>query len=599
MELTQNAIWILYHAEERKNYTPILQVMYAEHMQNMLFKIEISDGTYKTYCIISSNLYNTVNSKVLPHSIIQLLQYSILYIQSIPALLVKDLKFIKLLPHIIGNPKLYLHSNQALTHNSPSSTTTKKFEILRNGGMRLNKSSHKSLQPVIPQIKSKLDNKEMNYTPIPSLIQSNQDWVIKARIYFKTRLFDNFLPRSNGKMFQICILDKWGETECRFSDKCVELYDRLEVGKVYTFSHGVVSTGKYTHIAMGLNIYITFKHTSDIRIQPDDPSIPSIRYSFTKILNLHSMNQCIVDILAVIVNISNLITFTNQAKETKFRFITVMDDSESCIQIKIWNETAEMDIFNSLPSNSRTMILLKNARVNLYHTSKQLSVFQVTDILLNPIIPEASTLSNWIHKKKFRMQGLDLTYKDLPCIPSTLYDIKHTWSTKLLNNSPKVIFILHICIGYIKDYEKFDLIHETCSQSDCRRRLIIGTGQKYYCLKCRKYYEECEYSYGISCKIYDNSDCVYAMAYNNAGEVIYGMTANEFNFLEIQDDPEDYREVLTRGKNKYYMAHVAVCKREDRLSYVIEKLSDVDPAQTLGFYTAELMDIIQEYHIYT
>jgi replication factor A1 len=398
-------------------------------------------------------------------------------------------------------------------------------------------------------------------------------------------------------MFQICILDRHGEIECSFLNESVEMYEKLEVGKVYTFSGGYVYPGRYTHAIQGTNTYISFKKMPDIKPQPDDPSIPSVRYFFTKIIDLHSMNDKIIDVIGIIAYISPLISFYNKDnKETKLRTITIMDNTESCIEVKIWNQIAELERFDNLSTLGDTILVLKNARVKQYNQSRQLSVFQVTDILINPNLPEVATLIEWVDHKKRRLAQLDLVYKNSVCIPSTLYDIKHSWKDRMAEGY-KYVFVVNICVKFVRDFDKFDCIYETCPKDYCRRKLIIGTNSQYYCLKCRKHYENCGFSYGISCKIIDNSDSVYAVGYNELGESLYGMTANEFKFLESQDSPQDYRDILSRAKDKYFTAHLSVTKLQGKLSFVIDKLSTMDHNQSLSFYISELKDILKEYNI--
>lgn len=612
MELTTNAIWALHNVEQLREYQPVVQVLRVECMRNRFHRMKISDGFYENNCIVSSNLYNTVTQKVKDYTLIKLEEFCINYVQNIPILLLRHFSVTR--PHAatIGNPKPYIH-RPIHTNSSLDAKTTKKFEIARNGSMKLSTHSLNYSSPTVPQLLPESINplpssntiQPIQYTPIQSLVEYNNTWVIKARISFKSRLIENYIPRYSGKMFQICILDRYGEIECSFVNESVELFEKLEAGKVYSFSGGYVYPGKYTHAIQGSDTYISFKKMPDIQEQPDDPNIPSVRYFFTKIIDLHSMNDKIIDVIGIIAYISPLISIYNRDrdKETKLRTITIMDNSESCIEIKIWNETAEMEVFDTLSPLGDTILVLKNARVKKYNQSRQISVFQVTDIVINPNHPEVAPLREWVYHKKRKLAGLDLVYKNSVCIPSTLYDIKYSWKDRM-EEGYKYVFIVNICVGFVKDFNKFDCIYESCPENNCRRKLVIGSefthlGRKfeYFCIKCRKYYDTCGYSYGITCKIIDNSDSVYAVGYNELGESLYGMTASEFKFIESQDSPQDYSDILSKAKHKYFTAHLSVTKLQGNLSFVIDKLSTIDPIQSLSFYSSELQDILQEYNI--
>ncbi|CAO3579251.1 unnamed protein product [Absidia cylindrospora] len=365
--------------------------------------------------------------------------------------------------------------------------------------------------------------------PIHCLNPYQNKWKVKARVVQKTDIKTWANARTEGKLFSVNLLDHTGEIKATAFQKEVDrLYSLLVEGQVYYISNARVIVAKKAFSTLKNEYELVFEHSAEVVPCANDPSIPSMSYSFTKIADMDKKEKDdIVDVLGIVRQYSALaeIIAKSTGAPIKKRDLTVVDETQKEIRVAIWGRAAEM--FNSSES---PVVVFKGLKVHDFG-GRTLSLSSSGTIKINPDIPEARSLRSW-----YQGQGQNATYSGftntmsssgtsyLPAgIPKmTIGDAKY----KCNMGETIEFFAVRGTIIFIKN----DLYcYPACPE--CRKKLVLE-GDVWHCEKCAMVHSAPDYKYVLTFTIEDATAQLYVTAFDEVATQLLQRSANEMTQLK-------------------------------------------------------------------
>jgi replication factor A1 len=210
------------------------------------------------------------------------------------------------------------------------------------------------------------------------------------------------------------------------------------------------------------------------------------------------------------------------------RSIELIDQSNRSIELTLWGERAE----NFQEPLDHPVLACKNVKVGDYG-GKNLSALSSSQIELNPDLPQAHDLRAWydsldpnsissmIHSLSNTQIGGGAgagTARNYP--EKNLVDIRDQSLGKMQTD----YFTIRGTIMSLKSDRT--LAYMACASPECSKKVTEMNGG-YHCDKCNKTYNTYKMRYIFQMSISDHTNNQWVNVFNDTGEIVLGVTANE------------------------------------------------------------------------
>ncbi|KAF5098687.1 hypothetical protein D0Z00_001940 [Geotrichum galactomycetum] len=379
-----------------------------------------------------------------------------------------------------------------------------------------------------PTSKPKAESRAI--VPLKTVTPYNNRWVIKVRVSDKSKII-HYTRKTSGKLFNVTFVDESGEIRATgFNEQVDNFYDKLEIGKVYYVSGARVNTANKQYSNIKNEFELMFDRSTGIEpSHEDDNSIPVNNYSFVPLDAISELEpNSTVDVLGVLTDVQDVTSITTK-KQTQFekRDISIVDDTGFSIRATLWGEKATE--FNTKPA---TVIAIKGAKINDFN-GRSLSLLNSSSLIISPDIPESHLMSGWYDSngkgQSFQSQVDNRAKKEEPK--------RITLETVLLENlghsDEPDYFSVKAMAAVIS--QNGTLYYPSCP--DCRKKLVQMPDTNWRCERCNKMFEKPFYRYVLSVCLNDETEQIWASAFEDSGNMIVGVTANELAELN-ETNPE-------------------------------------------------------------
>lgn len=242
---------------------------------------------------------------------------------------------------------------------------------------------------------------EQSYFPISEISTYHSKWVLRARVTAKgtLRTFQARGGGSPGQVFDVHLLDESGsEIRASLFGTAAEMYkDKIEQGKVYTFSRGTVKIANRQYNRCPHRYELVFDTHALIEEVADCVKIQNVKFEIADLLSIQTRTlPCTVDICGVVVGFRPFTSFTSSAgRELVKREITIVDHTATSIDVALWGDRAKQDdkVFDNKP-----VIALKGVVVKEWRDGRSGSLLENGVMSLQPDIPEAAKIQQWWSK---------------------------------------------------------------------------------------------------------------------------------------------------------------------------------------------------------
>ena len=405
-------------------------------------------------------------------------------------------------------------------------------------------------------VKSVFDSENQQYVPISALSTFMQDWTLRAKIIKKNDIheYTNKKTGKTEKVMSITLLDcEESQIHGSFFGDAIEKFESdLEVGKIYLFSDGSLHLNDQKYRETSSNYRITFNTKSTITLAPNQFwSVSNPEKSIIHINEISNMpEKSSVNIAGIILEISQLFDIVNRkGQNLTRRMLKIVDTSNTSIELSLWNEFSKDFILNSVIPSS-TVIIAKGVSISNFNGELKLNTSQYhTELLYDPDIPLTGELKGWFNNSsQGEIKSIELTEKK----DRKIYDIPLKSIEELKTFQPDQTQRYEI-IGHSKIIKKDEVSLTYPSCQVCKKKVTEESTGYYHCSSCQKTSKDCIHKFLLrSLLISDFSGTVYGVAFNEVGELLFQMKAQEF-FNKSEDDKKELISMISLRQHSFIM----------------------------------------------
>uniref|UniRef100_A0A336LJ18 Replication protein A subunit n=1 Tax=Culicoides sonorensis TaxID=179676 RepID=A0A336LJ18_CULSO len=533
-KLSEGAILEIYNGAEGMH--PVLQVLGTKRIPpgtanetGDRFRLLVSDGKYQhSFTMLATQLNHLfTENKLEDFTIIRVNNYmtSIIGKEIVKKVLVLlSLDILHTGPEVgrkIGNPVAVDKVNKDTSNSDTYNNKNNDFQPVIRVTNR-NKNSEDIIS-------------DAHVHPITSLSPYQNKWVIKVRVTSKSNIRSWSNAKGEGKLFSMDLKDETGEIRATaFRDEVDRFYEMIEVDKVYYISKCQLKTANKQYSNLKNDYEMTLTHDTQIKLCPDDDcSIPSVEYNFVPIKSIADMqSNSNIDVIAVVKTASDLQRFTAKStgKELQKRELTLVDMSNSSVQLVLWGEQAE-----NFDAHSHPVILLKSARVAEFGGGKTIGLSANGLMKLNPDMSEGIKLKNWFASGIADNISTSVSAKNsVGGSMSTEWMSFYETKEHNLGTGDKPDYFQ--CKALVHSIRSSNAIYKACPTTDCNKKLVDLENGSYRCEKCNAEFNNYKYRLLFNMLIGDWTSNRYVTVFTETGETLLNKTSQEVGeALELGD----------------------------------------------------------------
>ncbi|OCK79190.1 replication factor-a protein [Lepidopterella palustris CBS 459.81] len=380
------------------------------------------------------------------------------------------------------------------------------------------------------------NSKYPHMSVIDALSPYGHNWAIKARCTHKGEIKTWHNKHGEGKLFSVVLLDESGEIRATgFNDQCDALYDTFQEGGVYYISTPckVVFAKKQFTGNIKCDYELQFESGTVVERAEDQTNVPQVRYNFTKIGDLDSVEKdTMIDTIGILKEVGEVSEIVSKTTSKPFskRELTLADDSLTSVRLTIWGNSA---IAFDAPLES--VIAFKGVKVSDFG-GRSLSLLSSGSMSIDPDIDDAHKLKGWYDAVGRQGQytshanatsgagaGRKQDYKTIAQIREDELGISE--EATYFNLKASVIYVKHDNFAY-----------PACGSEGCNKKVIEDNPGEWRCEKCDKSFPRPHYRYIMSVNVSDYTGQIWLSCFDEAARTIMGMSADQL--VEIKDNDE-------------------------------------------------------------
>jgi len=230
--------------------------------------------------------------------------------------------------------------------------------------------------------------------PIRELSAYQRNWTIRARVTLKSPI--RTFKQGEGKVFHVELLDaEGGEIRASFFNQAVDLHhDKLETGKIFSFSRGTVKVANRQYNNCNHRYEITFDKDAQVLPAAEGSDIESVKFTFVDIKSMQTRQvPCRVDICGVVTAFRAPVQLQSKdGKELLKREITLVDDTATAMDVALWQKFASTE---DSKFEGNPVVALKGVLVREWNGGRGGSLSDTGALVFGPNSPEASRVQQW------------------------------------------------------------------------------------------------------------------------------------------------------------------------------------------------------------
>lgn len=374
-----------------------------------------------------------------------------------------------------------------------------------------------------------------NLHPIEALSPYAHKWTIKARCTHKGEIKTWKNKNGEGKLFSVNLLDDSGEIRATgFNDQCDMLYDVFQEGGVYYISAPCsVRLAKKQFSNVNNDYELTFERDTVVEKCEDLDGVPQIRYNFTSIGDLESVEKdTTIDTIGVLKEVGDIqeIVSKTTSKPYAKRDLTLVDNTLRSVRLTIWGNQA-----HNFDTPVDSVIAFKGVKVSDFN-GRSLSLLSSGSMTVDPDIDEAHKLKGWYDAQGRNDNFTSHANMGGQSVGGGNQEFKtiQTIRDEEIGISEKPeYFNLKATIIYVKQ-ENF--AYPACASEGCNKKVIEENPGEWRCEKCDKSFPRPQYRYIMSVNVSDHTGQIWLSCFDESGRTIMGMSGDQLMELKENDE---------------------------------------------------------------
>ncbi|KAI5821081.1 hypothetical protein BZA77DRAFT_298669 [Pyronema omphalodes] len=431
--------------------------------------------------------------------------------------------------------------------------------------------------------------------PIGDISPYQNKWTIKARVVNKSEVKTWHNSKSEGKLFNVTLLDETGEIRATaFGQEVDTFYEVLQEQNVYYISKCRVNIAKKQFSNVKNDYELMIGRDTVIELCNDD-SVPKMNYNFIRLADLSNVEKdAVVDVLGVVKEVGEVEDFVAKTsqKQLSKREISLVDESDTMVRCTVWGQQAK-----TWEIGPGSVAAFKGLKVSDFG-GRTLSLTFSSTFMANPDIDEAHALKGWYDGQGNRDLSTFKTHAGLSSATGTsgrqdpIKTIAQVREENLGMNDQPDYFTTKATITYIKHD---NVSYPACLTEGCNKKVVKYDDQSWRCEKCNVTHPKAQYRYIMTLSINDATGQAWLNCFDEVGRIVMGMSA---------DDLEELRENNTAAHEKAFSESMGQtflfrCKaRQDtyndtvRVRYQVMSISELN-------YAAEAAKLVEQIRLYS
>ncbi|KAJ3356140.1 Replication factor A protein 1 [Entophlyctis luteolus] len=448
-----------------------------------------------------------------------------------------------------------LSANRPLPNHQPNASTNQQ-QYQQNQNYQAQQTSRQApsggqprqaVQSTVAMYQHQANPTDVAIFPIKSLSPYQNKWTIRARVISKSdiRTYNN--AKGPGQLFSCVFGDDSGEIRATgFNDVVSQFYDLLVEGKVYYISKCAVKLANRQFSGGVDNDYEMTLDLGSLVTECVGPGVSgSMGVVFRRVMigDVGGIEKdAVIDIVGVVTEPSTVQELTSKAgKALKKRDLTICDESARSIRLTLWARLAE-----NFPDSPGTVAVFKGCKVGDYG-GRSLSAVGGASVLIDADVPDCHAVRGWWIQRG-QSAGDVAGYSGGGAESGNANGAKGVAGIKAIariveenmGHGEKPDWLtLRATISFIKQDNMF---YPACQTADCAKK-VVDDGGGWRCERCNKSFPAPRYRYIFNAKVLDHSGEAWISFFNEQGEAMFGVSANELHELQ-ETDPDRFRMVV-------------------------------------------------------
>ncbi|KAF2088411.1 replication factor rfa1 [Saccharata proteae CBS 121410] len=538
--ITRGALRAIWTEGAQKPSEPILQCVQIKAMDSKggeeRYRVVLSDTDNFIQSMLAQQVNTVITSGLLKKgSIIRLKQFNPQVIKERKILVILDLDVLEEYGESekIGEPKAL---EAAPVAKSASPAIPQQPAEIGGSGFYGNRpvKQEKSL-PSRSNIPNAPPSGLANLYPIEALSPYTHKWTIKARCTHKSDIKTWHNKNGEGKLFSATFLDESGEIRATaFKDQCDMLYDVVQEGSVYYISNCSVKLAKKQFSNVNNDYELTFQNDSIVEKAEDQDSVPQVRFNFTGIGDLQSVEpNSTIDTIGILKEVGETSEITSKTTGKPFekRELTLVDNSMTSVRLTVWGNSAK-----NFDAPLESVLAFKGVKVSDFG-GRSLSLLSSGSMAVDPDIDDAHKLKGW-----YDASGRNDQYTTHQSAmgatggkPREYKTIQQIRDEELGMSEEAHFFNLKATIIYVK-HDNF--AYPACLSEGCNKKVVETEPGRWRCERCDVLHDRPQYRYIMQCNVSDHTGQLWLSCFDESGQQIMGMTADQMTAMKEAEGQE-------------------------------------------------------------
>lgn len=463
-------------------------------------------------------------------------------------------------------------ANEAPTNMNVNGTASGMGQQLNN---RMQPSGANVAKSVDQNNASSASALEFNVHPISSLTPYQNKWTIRARVTAKSTIRTWSNSRGEGKLFSLELVDESGEIRATaFTNECDKFYDMFNINDVYYISKASLKTANKQYSSLKNDYEITFTgETTVVPCSETVSAIPMQSFNFKSISEIQNIEPGqLIDVIGVCKGVGDMQTFTSKSngKELKKREVQLLDKSNMEVNLSLWDTMAE-----TFDGSDAPILAIKGCRVSDFG-GRSLSLLNSSTVIKNPDIHEAHVLRGWYEREGATLVASSVTSKgDRSGIGTNWKTFAQAKAEQLGRERAE----FYNCKATVSMVKKENCMYMACPMEGCSKKVMDMHNGRYRCDKCDKEHNEFKWRLLLSVNCADFSDNMWVTAFQESGEIMMGISAQELGNLK-ETNEDEYLNKIGQINFKTFVfvmrAKMENFNEESRMKTVITSIRPLD-----------------------
>ncbi|KAK0211172.1 hypothetical protein DFS33DRAFT_355950 [Desarmillaria ectypa] len=535
------------------------------------YRIILSDGMHYIQAMLATQLNSLVDEEtVTKNTVILVEKMTCSVVQERRLIVVLEIRVLGTPAEKIGNP---VSLNKTDGTPAPAQGTS---------------SASTGVTPRPPQSHQKQSGQpqrtgsgvKLNWHPIEGLSPYQNTWTIKARCTHKSDMKTWSNQRGEGKLFNVTLMDETGEIRgTAFNTVADDLYSKFEEGKVYYVSKARVNLAKKMFSNLANDYELAFERNTVIEECLETTGLPMVKYSFVSLAGLEGIaKDATCDVIAVVKEVGTVSEIVSKAtsRTTKKRELTLADQSNFSVRLTLWGKQAEQ----YQHENEQPVIAFKGVRVGDFG-GRSLSMVSSSMMSVNPDIEEAFALRGWYDNEgqtstfQAHSRGAAAGASAGGFNRSQMRSLLEVKESEMGQSDKTEYFSTRATVMHIKSD---NIAYPACQNESCNKK-VVEINQHWRCEKCEQDFKSPSYRYIISMAVADWSGQAWLNGFNEVGQMIFDMSADELMAKKNEDDSQ-FNSIMHRANGTTY--NFSCRAKQDsyndtvRVRYGISRISKLD-----------------------